>query len=315
MAACERQDTRAAYPTSNSIYAEGVLAPDVLVLTGQVITSETALELPLYILSHPVTTAPPLKPSGTDYIILTRTSAPPQPLFHLTRQCRQPVTSFMPSPTITTAERMPPPPLPASHPSLPPPPTSYYLTSLSASLLGNIHLETPPPQQQQTPPPSSSSSSSSSFPLSTSLSRPPACLSALLHPGRTATDVNPEHSDPNPVFFAWMRMRWLSRDEYNYLDATGRQVACEEVIAGDGPATWRLVVTRALPRALRDSLVAMWCLRVWMGVCEGWEVGGGGGGGGGGGSASGEREQQQQQRMKPGLVPRADVTLAYRYQR
>ncbi|PSR75507.1 hypothetical protein BD289DRAFT_188262 [Coniella lustricola] len=115
-------------------------------------------------------------------------------------------------------------------------------------------------------------------------------FNAHLHPGKSDTDPDP--FSPAPVFFLHMRTRWLQADEYNFLDTEGRQVACEEVgvssdgggegqegmeefvgsgSGGDGGGVKtrrRLVVTRAMPAVLRECLVAIWCLRMWMGTEE-----------------------------------------------
>lgn len=62
-----------------------------------------------------------------------------------------------------------------------------------------------------------------------------------------------------------VRPRWMSEREFNYLDAEGQQVACEERIEVDGQEEegYQLVFTRPVRRSARDACVAVWCLRVW----------------------------------------------------
>lgn len=81
--------------------------------------------------------------------------------------------------------------------------------------------------------------------------------------GMLAAYLQPNIGPTDPMLFLQMQTRWLSSDEYNYLDGDGRQLACEEVEA-DGEER-RLVITREVPESVRDVLVGMWCLRVWMG--------------------------------------------------
>lgn len=65
--------------------------------------------------------------------------------------------------------------------------------------------------------------------------------------------------EPDRDLLLTMQPRWLSTNEFNYLDGDGRQLACEERDGGG----YKLVVTVEMSQGLRDAVVALWCLRVW----------------------------------------------------
>lgn len=76
--------------------------------------------------------------------------------------------------------------------------------------------------------------------------------------------------DPAEELLFSTRPRWLSTTELNYLDADGRQLACEDRDYDENHSederprlTRRLVVTVPMERRLRDALVGVWCLRMW----------------------------------------------------
>lgn len=247
-----------------------ILPPEVLELSdedGMIISSQNAPERPIYSLSHPIIGARTLQYNSNNgsnghrtifsrhyYADPSKPNGPtptiPQPLFCL--YGRTPVSSPFSSAASGSNSN------------------TYYLARIAGNMPGNIEFEGPfASTSTSTPhspfPQTSTSSLPPPPPLSittTTTTKSHSCTSinVHLHPGKTDSDANP--FSPEPVFFLHMRTRWLRVDEYNFLDTEGRQVACEEV--GVGGKTRRLVVTRAMPVVLRECLVAIWCLRMWM---------------------------------------------------
>lgn len=123
-------------------------------------------------------------------------------------------------------------------------PSQYYITSASPDSLGNIRLETSKSVFQKT-----------EFTALLSVKR-------RMHHVPLFDDVESER-----VLFS-MKPKWTGGGRYKFMDADGREVACED---GDGDER-KLVVTASMERAMRDALVAVWILKVWHDTMESKEA-------------------------------------------
>ncbi|KAL2868796.1 uncharacterized protein BJX67DRAFT_379744 [Aspergillus lucknowensis] len=119
---------------------------------------------------------------------------------------------------------------------------AYYITSMDAETLGNIHFETSKPRLQKTE------------------------FRALLSAHRTASH-KPLFDEARKltILFDARPMNWVS-SRYSWTDGNGHQVAFEE---GKGEhEQHKLVITHPMAQETRDALVALWVLRLWYETAE-----------------------------------------------
>ncbi|KAI1777282.1 hypothetical protein F4818DRAFT_409834 [Hypoxylon cercidicola] len=114
---------------------------------------------------------------------------------------------------------------------------AYYLTSVSPEMPGNISLE-----------------------ASVSRFQKPQ-FKALLSSGKTWSDS--PLFDTNPKLLFEVKPKWMSA-RYTWTDFSGKQVAYED----RKDDQHRLVITASMTRQMRDTLVALWCLRLWHDTAE-----------------------------------------------
>lgn len=136
-----------------------------------------------------------------------------------------------------------------AHAALPDPGApSYYLTATSPSTAGNVELRptTHGGLWQKCP------------------------MEAFVHTGRTAEsrELWDHHGSPQ-LLFRLKPPNWTpfnAGPRWRYFDADGTQLACEER-EGEG---WqhKLVITAATTSRVKDALVAVWCLRLWLRTVE-----------------------------------------------
>ncbi|KAK5939838.1 hypothetical protein PMZ80_008220 [Knufia obscura] len=214
---------------------DDVLQPVTLVLAGKSIHAETVPSTPLYQMNQNVTIFSIPRNGSSSSVIFERVE-------HDTSDDKLEVESTntsTPSPEQrnhhlcylvhpTTARYRPDLDNPA-----------YYITSMSSEMLGNIHFEP----------------TKSSFPGSKT------SFKALLSAQKSATDKPLFDQAPQSLFT--VKPKWKG-GRYMWTDTNGTQVAFE-----DGSAKARkLVITLPMQRHMRDSLVALWVLRIWHDVAE-----------------------------------------------
>lgn len=112
-----------------------------------------------------------------------------------------------------------------------------YVTSVSDEMLGNINLETSKSRFQKPE------------------------FKALLSEKRTASSI-PLFDEKAQCLFD-IKPRWIG-GRYKWTDSNGRDLAYEAKEA----KRHKLVITASMGRAMREALVAMWCLRLWHDTAE-----------------------------------------------
>lgn len=117
----------------------------------------------------------------------------------------------------------------------------YYLTSVSAEMMGNIILDKTESKLQRSE------------------------FKALLNPGTNCKN-NPLFSVHTQVLLS-AKASWKS-GRYKWTDSLGQEVASEDT----KEHKHRLNIKSSLERHMRDALVALWILRLWHDVAESREA-------------------------------------------
>ncbi len=114
---------------------------------------------------------------------------------------------------------------------------AYYITSVVSEMLGNISLEVCKSRFQKSE------------------------FKALLSAKKSMSASPLFDENAQPLFD--VKLNWMGR-RYTWTDSQSQQVAYE-----DGKVRpHKLVVTASMERAMRDALVATWCLRLWHDTAE-----------------------------------------------
>ncbi|KAK7427596.1 hypothetical protein QQZ08_005871 [Neonectria magnoliae] len=201
-------------------YSSPVFGSEVLMLDGQSIFSETAPGTPLYQMSRSVTT---LSLESRSVVLEkienglpgnaqgdARTTQRKQPIFYLAHPLHAQYRTGTPS---------------------------YYITSTSPEMVGNVRLEISKPLLQK------------------------PGFQALLTPKKTASDSPLFNEEAQkPLFNA--KPKWKG-GKYKWTDANGKQVAIEE----EKDDRHRLVITTSMQTEMKD-VVALWVLRLWHDTAE-----------------------------------------------
>ncbi|KAK7424055.1 hypothetical protein QQX98_000665 [Neonectria punicea] len=201
-------------------YSSPAFGPEVLVLDGQSIFSETAPATPLYQMSRSVTT---LSLKSTSVLLERIENDLPGNAQGEARTTQRKPIFYLAHPL---------------HAQYRTDTSSYYITSASPEMLGNVRLEISKPLLQK------------------------PGFQALLTPKKTASDsplFNEEAQEP--LFNA--KPKWKG-GKYKWTDADGKQVAIEE----GKEDRHRLVITASMQTEMKDALVALWALRLWHDTAE-----------------------------------------------
>ncbi|KAI5924941.1 hypothetical protein F4810DRAFT_103338 [Camillea tinctor] len=186
-----------------------LLQPEGLVLAGQLVVADTTDATPLYQMNWNVTSIPQ-KGSSVIFERIERPTQQNQHIFYLAH------------------------PLGAQYETGTP---TYYITSTSPDMLGNISLESSKPRFQKPD------------------------FKALLSVNKSASDDPLFDESSEPLFH--VKPKWMG-GHYAWSDTEGRQIAQEDR-CGDKP---RITVAKPMEKRTRDALVALWCLRLWYDTAE-----------------------------------------------